>query len=210
MKCEICSQASGCCRYGARVCNSCGSFFRRQILNPRPLYCRYLNNCGKYDIIKCKSCRLKRCFQVGMRSDRVNFFSPKPPEDFDSTPVEHIIYAQVLETLIEVCREDFEGTMKYLKEGNPKVQDVAACRFNQNHQLKDLSKRTKTWADILFKHSILQEELPLLFQLLVFHFALVFYKLEDSSIKFNFSSTNMLTSRFKQLDNMCQRLVNET
>ena len=158
-------------------------------------------------ILKCKSCRLKRCFQLGMQADRVNLFSPKPLEEFDSVPVEHIIYAQVLETLLEVCKEDFEGTVKYLKEGDPKVQDVAALRFHQSHQLKDLSKRIKTWSEILFKHNILQEELPLLFQLFASQFVLEFHNL---SVQIKVTEMDMLTSRYMQLENMCRRLLNDT
>ncbi|KAE9549340.1 hypothetical protein FO519_007456 [Halicephalobus sp. NKZ332] len=207
MKCGICLESASCYRYGARVCGKCGIFFRRQILNPKPVYCKYLNNCGIENnrILKCKFCRLKRCFQLGMQTDRINLFSSKPPEELDPTSVEHIIYAQVLETLLDVCKEDFEGTMKYLKEGDPKVQDVAAFRFNQNHQLKDLSKRTKIWADILCRHNILQTELPLLFKVFVSQFALTFYRIY---IKIKTSEMDMLTARFMQLESMCQRLVN--
>ena len=144
-----------------------------------------------------------------MRPERVNFFTPKIPDEFESTPVEYTIYAQVLDTLINVCREDFEGTVKYLKDGDPKVQDVAALKFHQNQQREELSKSVKIWSGILFKHNIIQEELPLIFHLLVFQFAIEFYKLDDTSIKFNFNDSNILISRFKQLENMCQRLVNE-
>ena len=144
-----------------------------------------------------------------MKPERVNFLTPKLPESFNPSSVEYIIYAQVFDTLLNVCKNDFEGTIKYLKEGDPKVQDVAALKFHQNHQLEDLSKKIKIWSGILFKHTIVQEELPLLFQLLIFQFAIQFYNLDEKSINFKFDDTNILTSRFKQLENMCQRLVND-
>ena len=128
-----------------------------------------------------------------MQTDRVNIFSPKSSEDGDSVPAEHIIYAQVLETLLEVCKEDYEGSIKFLKEDDPKVQDIAALRFHKNHRLTDLSKRIKTWSEILFKHNITQQELPLLFQLFVSQFVLEFHNL---SIQIKMTDTNMLTSRF--------------
>ncbi|KAE9556778.1 hypothetical protein FO519_000184 [Halicephalobus sp. NKZ332] len=210
MKCEICLHSAGCYRYGARVCGACGAFFRRQILNPKPLYCKYLNNCGteKFKILKCKPCRLRRCFQVGMKGDRVNYYNSKDEESMPP-PVEHVIYAQVLESLVEVCKEDRQGTVRYLIEENSKVLDVAALRFSQNHNLEQVNKRIKSWSGILHKHNVIQEELPLLFQLVACNLARTFYNFHDIHIKFKLSGTIQSTSRFHQLQNMCQRLTNE-
>ena len=143
-----------------------------------------------------------------MKGDRVNYYNTKEDESI-STPIEHTIYAQVLESLVDVCKEDFQGTVKYLTEENQKVLDIAALRFSQNHKLESLSKRIKSWSAILYKHNVIQEELPLLFQLMVCNLARAFYNFYDVSIKFKLSGTIQSTSRFHELQNMCQRLINE-
>ena len=142
-----------------------------------------------------------------MQTDRVNLLTPsKRCENFISIPVEYTIYAQVLETLLEVCKEDFEGTIKYLNEEDPKIQDIAAVRFSHNHQLKNISKRTKIWSGILFNHKLLQEELPLLFKIFASQFTLEFHNL---SIQIQMLGTNITDSRFMQLKNMCNILMKE-
>ena len=141
-----------------------------------------------------------------MQADRVNLFSPKVLDKSEYIPVENIIYAQVLETLLEVCKEDLEGTIKYLREGDPKVQNIAALKFTQNHQLENVSKRTKRWSGILSKCNILQDELPLLFQLFASQFILVFHNLP---IEIKVIEISTPTGRFVELKNMCRMIINE-
>ena len=141
-----------------------------------------------------------------MQADRVNLFSPRVFDKLEHIPVEHIIYAQVLETLLQVCNEDLEGTIKYLREGDPKVQNIAALRFAQNHQLENVSKRVKKWSEILSKYNVLQDELPLLFQLFAFQFVFVFHNL---LVEIKVTEMSTLSVRFIELKNMCRKIINE-
>ena len=122
-----------------------------------------------------------------MKGDRVNYYTSKEDES-PSPSIEHVIYAQVLESLVTVCKEDFPGTVKYLTEENSEVLDVAALRFSQNHKLDNLSKKIKSWSEILYKHNVIQDELPLLFQLMVCNLAKTFYNFSNISIKFKLST----------------------
>ena len=143
-----------------------------------------------------------------MKGDRVNYYNSKEDESLPLS-IKHVIYAQVLESLVDVCKENYQGTVKYLTEENSNVLDVAALRFSQNHKLDNLSKKIKLWSEILSKHDVVQDELPLLFQLMACTLLKTFYNFCDISINFKLNGIVKSTSRFQQLLNMCQRIINE-
>ncbi|UMM37851.1 hypothetical protein L5515_009489 [Caenorhabditis briggsae] len=71
--CHVCgSESNGMYHYGAQVCRACAAFFRRALTSPYPKKCRMNQKCDfltKNGYFKCKFCRLKKCYDVGMSSE---------------------------------------------------------------------------------------------------------------------------------------------
>lgn len=69
--CEVCEAENGTGNhYGAFTCNSCRDFFKRAISIKFQLQCLFDENCSiiKENRLKCRRCRLIKCFKVGMKS----------------------------------------------------------------------------------------------------------------------------------------------
>lgn len=165
-----------------------------------------------FQILKCQSCRFKKCFQVGMKADRVKPSSPKSSDDeLDNltTPIEFLVFSQVLENLVEICKEDPEGTLKYLKEESPELLQKASIKFAQSYTLTDFSKTTRSWSLILYRSNVKQEELPLLFQLTIIHFSYMFYNFFDGAARQKLSSAIESAFRFQELESICKKLVSK-
>ncbi|KAE9551070.1 hypothetical protein FO519_005707 [Halicephalobus sp. NKZ332] len=188
MKCKICIQYTRCRRYGGLVCAACADF----------------------QILKCQSCRFKKCFQVGMKADRVKASSPKSSDDESDTvtaPIEFVIFAQALENLVEACTDDSEGTLRYLKEETSEVLQKALARFTQTYNVTDLSRRTRSWSLILYRSNVKREELPLLFQLTVIHFSYIYYNFFDGSIRQKLGTIIKSGFRFQELESICKEII---
>ncbi|PIC24513.1 hypothetical protein B9Z55_017827 [Caenorhabditis nigoni] len=72
--CEICGQPAHGRHFGAISCRACAAFFRRAgkpNSKSQELICSK-GNCtaAKDGIFRCKACRLKKCYQVGMNSSK--------------------------------------------------------------------------------------------------------------------------------------------
>ncbi|CAL2034586.1 unnamed protein product [Caenorhabditis brenneri] len=71
-KCEVCGDQSDRATFGVSTCKPCTNFFDRIIrkANPSPLFCRRGENCEIRPETRaaCPSCRLKKCEEVGMKS----------------------------------------------------------------------------------------------------------------------------------------------
>ncbi|EGT49463.1 hypothetical protein CAEBREN_04586 [Caenorhabditis brenneri] len=71
-KCEVCGDQSGRTAFGVSTCKPCANFFDRitRKANPSPLNCRRGENCEIRPETRaaCSSCRLKKCEEVGMKS----------------------------------------------------------------------------------------------------------------------------------------------
>ncbi len=82
MLCPVCrtnEAKKGHNHYGARVCQSCRTFFRRSVLseNYKRVVCSPLKGCGDARSWRtCRLCRFKRCLAAGMRPSYVI-----PPEE---------------------------------------------------------------------------------------------------------------------------------
>lgn len=67
--CEVCSDAASGYHYGVYSCEGCKAFFKRSTQGDTPSYvCPATNTCtiDKQRRKSCQSCRLKKCFNVGM------------------------------------------------------------------------------------------------------------------------------------------------
>jgi hypothetical protein len=67
--CAVCSDMASGYHYGVWSCEGCKAFFKRSTQGEEPLYvCPATNSCtiDKQRRKSCQSCRLKKCFSVGM------------------------------------------------------------------------------------------------------------------------------------------------
>uniref|UniRef100_A0A914WIT7 Uncharacterized protein n=1 Tax=Plectus sambesii TaxID=2011161 RepID=A0A914WIT7_9BILA len=66
--CVVCSDTASGIHYSVASCNGCKTFFRRAIVNRQQFKCQHDNNCIVDKSVRCgcRSCRLNKCFQMGM------------------------------------------------------------------------------------------------------------------------------------------------
>ncbi|KAK2903897.1 progesterone receptor-like [Channa argus] len=66
--CQVCGDDASGCHYGAVTCGSCKVFFKRAAAGRQNHLCASRNDCtiDKLRRKNCASCRLKRCFMLGM------------------------------------------------------------------------------------------------------------------------------------------------
>lgn len=70
-QCRICGDKAEIEYYGVMSCDSCRGFFKRAIKNERKYSCIGTRNCvlNKKTRNHCKSCRLTKCYKVGMQQN---------------------------------------------------------------------------------------------------------------------------------------------
>ncbi|XP_054155034.1 nuclear hormone receptor family member nhr-8-like [Oppia nitens] len=69
--CLVCGDKADGYNFCALTCQSCKAFFRRHALKQGKHKCKTNNKCAINSVTRkyCKSCRLKKCFSVGMNKD---------------------------------------------------------------------------------------------------------------------------------------------
>lgn len=67
--CSICDDVGDGCHFGAEACRACAAFFRRTVALGKEYECRQQGFCTVNSIVRsiCKSCRLNKCLEVGMK-----------------------------------------------------------------------------------------------------------------------------------------------
>lgn len=72
--CKVCADNSSGKHYGIYACDGCAGFFKRSIRRGRPYRCKSNDNSCTIDKAhrnQCRSCRLRKCLEVGMNPDAV-------------------------------------------------------------------------------------------------------------------------------------------
>uniref|UniRef100_A0A915BPD2 Nuclear hormone receptor family member nhr-40 n=1 Tax=Parascaris univalens TaxID=6257 RepID=A0A915BPD2_PARUN len=66
--CVVCSDLASGIHYSVASCNGCKTFFRRALVNKQAFQCQFSDDCIVDKSVRCgcRSCRLKKCFQMGM------------------------------------------------------------------------------------------------------------------------------------------------
>ncbi|CAD6185169.1 unnamed protein product [Caenorhabditis auriculariae] len=66
--CVVCGDLASGIHYSVASCNGCKTFFRRALVNKQTFTCQFTGDCvvGKSVRCVCRSCRLKKCFDMGM------------------------------------------------------------------------------------------------------------------------------------------------
>ncbi|KAF1753520.1 hypothetical protein GCK72_020077 [Caenorhabditis remanei] len=88
--CEICGQQAHGNHYGALSCRACAAFFRRYGVSNDVKSCKKNGTCVvlKKGWFNCKKCRLKKCWEKGMKIDSFQF--GRDPEKVTKALVEFI------------------------------------------------------------------------------------------------------------------------
>ncbi|CAF0939922.1 unnamed protein product [Adineta steineri] len=79
-ECRICGAPAQYVNFGAISCHSCKMFFKRNAnIGQKAFKCNFGGNCEikRDNHHMCASCRLKRCFQYGMTTDKFRTSRPK-------------------------------------------------------------------------------------------------------------------------------------
>lgn len=68
-KCPVCYKPPHGIHFGAYTCRACAVFFRRFGASNNLKPCKKNNVCDFYKngYVSCKKCRLKKCFEIGMK-----------------------------------------------------------------------------------------------------------------------------------------------
>lgn len=108
--CRICGAKATGCHYGIITCGGCNFFFRRAIVRKIQFICQRSEDCKIDDISpKCKFCRLKKCYAMGMSRGIVGSRNKK--------------YAAVSAALEKQSSEQSSSKPVHNQEYNEKIRD---------------------------------------------------------------------------------------
>ncbi|KAI1716667.1 ligand-binding domain of nuclear hormone receptor domain-containing protein [Ditylenchus destructor] len=82
LKCSICDDAADGQHFGVDACRACAAFFRRTVARDMKYICRFENNCEISKVYRCmcRSCRLQKCFESGMKRESVQMSRTSVPD----------------------------------------------------------------------------------------------------------------------------------
>ncbi|KAI1709221.1 zinc finger, c4 type (two domains) domain-containing protein [Ditylenchus destructor] len=82
LKCRICDDAADGQHFGVDACRACAAFFRRTVARDMKYICSFENNCEISKVYRsmCRSCRLQKCLQSGMKRESVKISRTSVPD----------------------------------------------------------------------------------------------------------------------------------
>ncbi|XKL65368.1 hypothetical protein PGB90_008788 [Kerria lacca] len=121
--CSICGDRATGKHYGASSCDGCKGFFRRSVRKNHMYSCRFSRICivDKDKRNQCRYCRLRKCFQAGMKKeavqnerDRITCRRPSYEENSSTNgiSVAHLLKAEEFNQLHNVIEANVDLTNK--------------------------------------------------------------------------------------------------
>uniref|UniRef100_A0A914WT30 Uncharacterized protein n=1 Tax=Plectus sambesii TaxID=2011161 RepID=A0A914WT30_9BILA len=114
--CAVCADLASGYHYGILTCLGCKTFFRRTIANGQNFHCRFNNTCRINKDVRCacRSCRFRKCLEVGMDASGVQkrhvaFVHSRPSTSSSSDEASPLPKILRTETLID-CLVGWEQT----------------------------------------------------------------------------------------------------
>lgn len=114
--CLICSDEASGCHYGALTCGSCKVFFKRAAEGKQKYLCASRNDCtiDKLRRKNCPSCRLQKCFEVGMTLGARKLKKMKGAEDIGNQPQNNAMQNAAMQQIDIVRMEVFQNQPVFL------------------------------------------------------------------------------------------------
>nr|QIB22764.1 androgen receptor [Acipenser ruthenus] len=114
--CLICSDEASGCHYGALTCGSCKVFFKRAAEGRQKYLCASRNDCtiDKLRRKNCPSCRLQKCFEVGMTLGARKLKKMKGAEDIGNQPQNNAMQNAAMQQIDIARMEVFQNQPVFL------------------------------------------------------------------------------------------------
>ncbi|XKL65407.1 hypothetical protein PGB90_008827 [Kerria lacca] len=145
--CSICGDRATGKHYGASSCDGCKGFFRRSVRKNHVYACRFQRNCivDKDKRNQCRYCRLRKCFQAGMRKeavqnerDRITCRRPSYEENTSTSglSISHLLKAEEFNQLFGINETNVDLSTKQLAS----ISDVCESMKQQLLYLVEWAK----------------------------------------------------------------------
>uniref|UniRef100_A0A914CT44 Nuclear receptor domain-containing protein n=1 Tax=Acrobeloides nanus TaxID=290746 RepID=A0A914CT44_9BILA len=145
--------------FGVQICKACTAFFRRSIAEKHEYKCKYDGNCNIKGARRnvCRSCRLKRCFEVGLEREDIVKEESSPstsnesPDKGQINPLESDKLPILASSKYPTIRRCVEGLEKFLND-----QKLLIIKLNPSITFDDTKFRSlkKSEFDLFEKHSM--------------------------------------------------------
>ncbi|CAI4226351.1 unnamed protein product [Auanema sp. JU1783] len=151
--CAVCGDHSTGYHYEVPSCNGCKTFFRRTIISERTFKCHKNGNCMFTKDIRCacRSCRFKKCLEVGMNPRAIQTsrpgFSPKEASPLSSSSPEPMSKKRAydINSLLDMqkasCSTSACSTSASPSSPEPKAQIIDKEQIQRINEIMNLEDR---------------------------------------------------------------------